>query len=84
MCILRIIIVGLGGVMASILDIGLNPGKVRSKPSARLPSEGKYSRRRHVVRFYGMLKITSKYEQPYFVRPNSSFPSHGSSCFATR
>jgi hypothetical protein len=32
----------------------------------------------------GMLKIPSKYEQRYFVRPNSSFPSPSSSCLATR
>jgi hypothetical protein len=52
------------------------------KSAACLPLEGKQSRWRH-VRFY-MLKIPFKYEQIYFLRPNSSFTSLSFFCFATR
>jgi hypothetical protein len=67
------ILVVIGGVMASVLAIGLkvlglNPGRRRwilsaIKLAADLPLEGKQSRRPHVVCFYDMLKNPSKHKQ---------------------
>jgi hypothetical protein len=90
--ILILPIVILDGVMASVHIIGskvcslvlakddglLRAIKIHSKPSFG----GGWSS--HVVIFYGMLKILLKCERRYFVRPNLSFPSPSSSCFATR
>jgi hypothetical protein len=33
------------------------------KPAALCPSEGKKSRRSHILRFYGVLKTTADYER---------------------
>jgi hypothetical protein len=75
----------LGGVMVSVLTIGpkvrgVKPdrgdGFLRAIKICSTPSfVEEVKPEPHVVRLYGILKITCMYEQKYFVRPNSSFLS---------
>jgi hypothetical protein len=49
-----------------------------------LPSEGKYSRRHHVVIFYGMLKIPADYDSDTSAAKLMDISHQVSSCFAIR
>jgi hypothetical protein len=57
-------------------NLAEDDGPLRGIKIRSIPSFGEeVNRRPHVVRFCGLSKILSKYEQIFFVRPNSLFPS---------
>jgi hypothetical protein len=74
------LLVALGALVVRVFAIrpkvrGSNPaegdGFLRAiKSAASLPSEGKYRCQSNIERFYGMVKISSKYDQRQFVRQN--------------